>query len=329
VPADLFRDPATGDLAEIARRFAGHPGLQAKAALRVLTEIFGPTDWVGGPGDDAAAIPSSGGFLLAAAEALWPPFVEADPFGAGIAAVVANVNDIAAMGGRVTALADTAVGREPKLHEVLRGLHFACELYGVRVVGGHLSVWDGPPSLSVFALGHATNLLSARNVAPGQALLAAFCLQGHLRTDFPFFSSVSARGADLAGDVEVLPTLAEDDRCVAAKDISMAGMLGSLAMLLEASGAGAVVDIEQIPRPPGVARDAWLFAFPTFGFLLCCPNDKVEACRTAFHARDLSCEMIGTVEATGRLRVRLRGEEITLLDFSTTAVTGLGGCDPG
>ena len=165
MPADLSGDPATGELAEIARRFAGHPGLHAKAALRVLTEIFGPTDWIGGPGDDAAAIPSPGGFLLAAAEAVWPPFVQADPFAAGIASVVANVNDIAAMGGRVTALVDTAVGPEPTLHEVLRGLRFACGLYGVRVVGGHLSVWDGPPSLSVFALGQATRLLSARNVA--------------------------------------------------------------------------------------------------------------------------------------------------------------------
>lgn len=294
----------------------------------MLTEIFGPTDWVGGPGDDAAAIPSPGGFLLAAAEAVWPPFVQADPFAAGIASVVANVNDIAAMGGRVTALVDTAVGPEPTLHEVLRGLRFACGLYGVRVVGGHLSVWDGPPSLSVFALGQATRLLSARNVAPGQALLAAFCLQGSLRADFPFFSSISARGADLAGAVDVLPALAEDGCCVAAKDISMAGMLGSLAMLLEPSGAGAVVDLERIPRPPGVQRDAWLFAFPTFGFLLCCPKGEVEACRRAFQARDLCCGVIGAVEATGRLRLRLGNEEVTLLDLSTTAVTGLRGCDP-
>ncbi|MEA2504664.1 MAG: uncharacterized protein QOG36_1707, partial [Actinomycetota bacterium] len=59
----------------IRSRFLSHPGLAAKAALRMVPGILGPTDWVGGPGDDTAAIPSDGGFLLAAGEAMFPPFV--------------------------------------------------------------------------------------------------------------------------------------------------------------------------------------------------------------------------------------------------------------
>jgi selenophosphate synthetase-related protein len=332
MPADPPHDPppdphdAATELAAIARRFAEHPGLRAKAAIRAVTEILGPTDWVGGPGDDAAAIPipAGGGFQLAAGEAMWPPFVAADPYGAGVASVVANVNDIAAMGGRVTALVDTVTGPEATVRTVLEGLRFACDLYQVAVVGGHLSRWDGPPSLSVFALGHATELLSASHVAPGQALLAAFCLEGRLREDFPFFSSIAARGEQLAGDVALLPALAEHHHCLAAKDVSMAGTLGSLAMLLEATGAGASVNVDTIPRPPGVPLEAWLFAFPTFGFLLSAPPGEAEACRAAFHARNLACEVIGAVDATGCLRVRRHGEEATLLDLNATGVTGLG-----
>src|ERR1700730_5628826 len=231
----------------IRSRFLSHPGLAAKAALRLVPGVFGPTDWVGGPGDDTAAIPSDGGFLLAAGEAMFPPFVAADPYGAGVASVVANVNDVAAMGGRVVALANTVVGPEAQLREALRGMRFACDLYGVPMVGGHLSAWDGPASVSAFVVGKASTLLSSRHAEPGQVILAAFCLEGRARGDFPYFSSVADRGAELAGDVAVLPAIAEAGCCVAAKDVSMAGVLGALAMLLAATGVGAVLDLAAVP----------------------------------------------------------------------------------
>ena len=59
-----------------------------------------------------------------------------------------------------------------------------------------------------------------------------------------------------------LPALAASGACVAAKDVSMAGLIGSLAMLLVWSGLGATVDLAPLPRPSGVAVDAWLTCFP-------------------------------------------------------------------
>jgi selenophosphate synthetase-related protein len=228
------------------------------------------------------------------------------------------------MGGRAVALVNTVVGPEAAVGGALRGMRFACDLYGVPMVGGHLSVWDGPASVSAFIVGKASTLLSSSHAAPGQVILAAFCLQGRQRGDFPYFSSVADRGAELAGDIGVLPAVAEGGCCIAAKDVSMAGVLGSLAMLLEPTGSGAVVDLERVPHPGGVDLEPWLFTFPTFGFLLCSPPSRAEECREAFHARGLACEAIGAVEDGGRLRVRLGAEEATLLDFATATVTGLG-----
>ena len=59
-----------------------------------------------------------------------------------------------------------------------------------------------------------------------------------MRTDFPFFRSFDERGSRLAGDVRVLAAVASSGACVAAKDVSMAGLVGSLAMLLEWAGWG-------------------------------------------------------------------------------------------
>lgn len=59
--------------AEVAAYLRQHPGLRGKAGPGLVTDILGPTDWVSGPGDDAAAIPCPAGsgqaFVLAAGDA--------------------------------------------------------------------------------------------------------------------------------------------------------------------------------------------------------------------------------------------------------------------
>ncbi len=48
----------------------------------------------------SAAIPEADGYLLLAAEGILPQFLEAEPWFAGWSAVMLNVSDIYAMGGR-------------------------------------------------------------------------------------------------------------------------------------------------------------------------------------------------------------------------------------
>ncbi|HZD69358.1 MAG TPA: AIR synthase related protein [Actinomycetes bacterium] len=315
----------TGELAEVVRGFRSHPGLLGKARIAMVTDVLGPTDWDRGPGDDTAVLPGDDCHALVAGEAMWPPFVERDPYAAGIAAVVANVNDIAAMGGRPEALVDTIVADEPSARSALDGLRFGAELYRVPVVGGHLTIRPGPPALSAFILGAARRPLRALQATAGQALLFCACLEGRMREDFPFFSSIRERGPALADDVRLLADLAEAGRCLAAKDVSMAGVLGSLAMLLEPTRCGVMVELERLPRPPGVPLAAWAGAFPSFAFLLCTPPSEVAACRDAFTARGLACEQIGRLDASGAVRAGLGRQEGLLIDLRREPVTGLRG----
>jgi selenophosphate synthetase-related protein len=57
-------------------------------------------------GDDCAAIQDGDDWLLLAAEGMLPSFVAEDPWFAGYSAVMVNLSDIAAMGGRPLALVD-------------------------------------------------------------------------------------------------------------------------------------------------------------------------------------------------------------------------------
>ncbi|HEY2958162.1 MAG TPA: AIR synthase related protein, partial [Actinomycetota bacterium] len=202
---------ASALLRQVVEQARRHPGLRGKAPIALVAEALGPTDWLSGPGDDGAVIADRDGrgSLVVGGEAMLPRFVEADPFAAGVSAVLTNVNDLCAMGAWPLAIVDTVVGPEALARRVLEGMRHGSELYRVPVVGGHLTVRDGPAAVSAFGLGRAAAVLSVRAAAPGQTLLAACCLEGTMRPDFPFFSSLPNRGGLLADDVRLLPRLAE------------------------------------------------------------------------------------------------------------------------
>lgn len=318
-------------IAEVAAAVRALPGLRAKAPIALVGEVFGRSDWTAGPGDDGAVVDVGGSTgagtasVVVGGEAMLPAFVQADPFAAGVAAMLTNVNDLAAMGAEPLALVDTIVASEPVARRALEGLRHASALYRVPVVGGHLTIHDGPPALSAFGLGRATPgaALSVRNAAPGQTLLLAGCIDGTMRPDFPFFGSFEARGERLAGDVRTLAAVAESGAAVAAKDVSMAGILGSLGMLLEPARLGVTVDLDALPKPAAVALVDWLGCFPCLMFLLCAPADREKDCIAAFHERGLVAEAIGTLDESGLLRITAGGESATVLDVRTEPVTGL------
>jgi selenophosphate synthetase-related protein len=219
---------------------------------------------------------------------------------------------------------DTIVAPRSVARPILEGLRDAAELYGVPIVGGHLTARDGAPSLSACILGRARAILPATAVVPGHAILLAACLEGELRADPAVFTSIEARGTELGNDVAILPELAAARVARAAKDVSMAGLLGSLAMLLEPTRTGASVDLARVPRPEGVPLAEWLGLFPNYAFLITTPSGHVEDVRRPFVDRGLACEVIGRTDDTGVLRVRLGGRTADLIDLAEEAVTGLG-----
>ena len=310
---------------EIAAAVRAHPGLRAKGPIALVAEIFGAGSWAEGPGDDGAVVGAGAETMVVGGEAMLPAFVQADPFAAGVAAMLTNVNDLAAMGAEPLALVDTIAASERVARLALEGLRHASELYQVPVVGGHLTIHDGPPALSAFGLGRATpgRALSVRNAAPGQSLLLAGCIEGVMRPDFPFFGSFDARGGRLAGDVRTMAAVAADGAAVAAKDVSMAGILGSLGMLAECNTLGVTVDLDALPRPEHIGMVEWLGCFPCLAFLLCAPPEREKDCIAPFEERGLVAKVIGTLDDSGLLRITAGGETATVLDLRTEPVTGL------
>jgi len=278
-------------------------------------------------GDDCAAIPDAEGYLLLASEGILPAFLESEPWFAGWSAVMVNLSDIAAMGGRAIALVDTIWSQSPELTEpIWAGMQAAAATYAVPIVGGHTNCRSPYNALSVSVLGRAKRLITSFNAQPGDLLLVAADFRGEAHPTAPFWNAATtADPLRLRTDLELLPQLAEAGLCDAGKDISMGGIVGTLLMLLETSGCGALLDLEAVPCPLGLALERWLVMFPSYGFLLSVRPEQAEAVQTQFQQRDLVCSVVGSVQVGNQLWLKAGQESALVWDLAEHPLTGFGG----
>jgi selenophosphate synthetase-related protein len=309
------------DLQPLVAAVRSAPGLLGKRDISVIDRLGGAID-----GDDAALVEYRDEYLVVCGEAISPPFLRADPFGAGTAAVVTNVSDVRAMGGRPLALVDMLVSPDREHAErVLDGIAWASDRLGVPVVGGHVTIGE-EPALSASCTGVAKVPLRAGAARPGDVLLAAFALDGRYMSETrPFFTALLDRDPELLRtDGEALVEVAEAGLCHAARDVSMPGIAGSLLQMIEGAGCGAVLDLDRLPRPDGVSLERWLVTFPSFGFLLAAPPERAAAACDTFARRGLTCAPSGEFDSTRVLRLAAAGAEAPAWDLAGTPLTGLG-----
>ncbi|APW40191.1 hypothetical protein RD110_25795 [Rhodoferax koreense] len=296
------------DIADVVSALASYQPAAATTAVAV--------------GDDCAAIPFNDadgeGYLLFAIEGLVEDFIARMPWFAGYCSVMVNVSDIYAMGGRPLAVVDAlwSKGMDPAA-QVLEGMATASQRYGVPIVGGHSNNRAMHGQLAVAILGRARRLLTSFNARPGDRLVMAVDLRGAYQEPYPYWNaSTSAPASRLRADLELLPELAETGLCDAAKDISMAGVVGTALMLLECSKVGARIDIGAVPRPAEVQTEAellrWLCAFPSYGFVLSVRPEHTAQVLARFTSRGLACAVIGEVTETPEVLLTHEGEHALL-----------------
>ncbi|MCI0709241.1 MAG: sll0787 family AIR synthase-like protein [Chloroflexi bacterium] len=318
-------------LPELAQQLRSAPAWQRKQELDVLSrDLLAHVPLVNGErvplGDDTAAIKDGDGYLLLAAEVIYPPLVAANPYLAGRSAVLANVNDVYAMGGKPLAIVNTILAPNTDIAaRIMSGLKDGCQRYGVALLGGHLTANSEVTSVAACILGRAQTLLSSFEAQPGDLILHVTNLRGAFHPNFPFWDcSAHLSDAELQRDLAILPAMAETGWCKAARDISMAGMLGSTMMMLELSNVGATIDLEAVPVPEAAkARYLdWLVGFPSYGFILAVSPQYLATVQGAFAEHGISCATIGKVIAEPQMILSRETETVMLWDFEKTPFIG-------
>lgn len=316
---------ATG-ITALAERLRKSRALAAKNAIAAIAEQLDLNRvCVATVGDDCAAIPDGDGYLLFAIEGFLNDFVASDPWFAGWCGIMVNLADIAAMGGRPIAVVDCVQASSTNAADpILIGMKAASETFGVPIVGGHTCTRNQDGQLSVAILGRAKKLLTSFDAVPGDHLIVAIDLRGRYREPHSNWEAATdAPPQRLRDCFELLPTIAETGLSKAAKDISQAGIVGTAMMLAECSRVGISIDLDKLPKPPGVTLERWLQTFPSFGFILSVSPQNVDRVISLFTAHGVTAADAGAI-TSGRAVEIVDGESREIVwDFATSPLLGL------
>lgn len=279
----------------------------------LLRELVDSGD--GWRGDDGVPVPGPGG-LIAATDAILPAMVDRDPQWAGWCGMLVTAHDLSAMGARPVGAMDT-IGAADSAHaeRIVRGLRAGAEAFDLPVLGGHTTL-GVPGSLGVTGLGRTDTPVPAGGGRAGDTLSLTADLQGGWRPGYRArqWDSTSWRSRD---ELRAMLGAVGRARPHAAKDVSMAGAVGTAGMLAEASGCGAEIDVARVPRPDGVNAGDWLTCFPGFAMLTA---DLPGA--PALDAGPAVGAPIGALVSRPGVRLRWPDGDVTVAVNHT--VTGLG-----
>ena len=201
-----------------------------------------------GPGDDAAVLAAMGERDIVVTTDLLTDGVHfelasTDPRRIGHKALGVTLSDLAAMAAEpVAVVISWALPRSRErlglAIELYEGMLPLAERFGVAIAGGDTNTWEGPLVICVTALGKTTprGPLLRSGAQPGDRLLVTGELGG----------SILGRHLDCEPRVREVLLLHERYDLRAGMDISD-GLALDLSRMCEASGVGAIVDVDRVP----------------------------------------------------------------------------------
>ena len=320
------------NLDQIIDRVRSYEGLLRKQPIK---DVFDKLVLHGQPGlqlpnfgDDAAVIPWGNGFLLLAADGIMTRLLVNEPYAAGKASVMVAVNDIYSMGGKPLAMVNfLASGDEGHRSKVVEGIKKGCEKLKVPMVGGHLHP-DAPensPSLAVAILGYAKKLLRSHLAKAGDDIILAVDLKGDkgCRSVVSWDANSGKTSEELLHRLDALPIIAEKELTQTCKDVSNAGILGTVSIMMENSGQGAIIELASIPKPLEIELSDWLVCFQSFGFTFSVSPKNSGAILALFREREITAAIVGEVTEQPTVILKNGPDSKVLFDLRQDRITGI------
>lgn len=320
------------DLRPLIDAIRAFPGITRKNSIHEIVKLLPTTSFVNvaaSEGEDAAAIEFGDNYILFATDGIMESLVRDDPFLAGYYAVLVNVNDIAAMGGRPLAMVDVMSSKDDRIcSQILRGMEAAVKKFNVPIVGGHTHPDCQYQAIDISIIGSVpkTDLIRSDGAKEGDDVVFVMDLDGFYPASIPYAWDTTTRKDDalVQSQMGMMCTIAKEGLCHSAKDMSNPGCIGTLGMLLESSGKGGYVDVDRIPVPEGIDFIHWCLAYQGCGFVFVCPPENSARIIELFEGVGCAGAVVGKVDGGPRLTLRSDGMEDVLFDFTKDIITGCG-----
>ena len=288
------------------------------------------TNVIASEGEDAAAIEYGDDCILFAADGIMESLVKTDPFYAGYFAVLVNVNDIVAMGGRPLAMVDIMSMNDGKIClKLLKGMERAVRKFNVPIVGGHTHPDCNYSAIDVSIIGTVpkSDIIRSSTAEAGNDIVFAIDTDGFFPPGLKYAWDTTTKKDDrlVQDQMAMMCTIAKERLVTACKDMSNPGCIGTVGMLLESSGKGGFVDIDKIPRPEGVDGIQWILAYQGYGFVFSCRPENSQRLIDLFRTVDVDAAVVGKVEESDEFLLKSGSSLKVLFDFSKDIITG---CSP-
>ena len=322
------------DLNTLIDSIKNFEGITRKNSITHIANILKDTYNIAGNtilsfGDDASAIDIGNEKLaLLAADGMWGKLMEADPRWAGYCSVLVNVNDIAAMGGRPIGMTNVISTKDKEIcSEIMEGINEGVKKFGVPMVGGHLHP-DTPYNaldVSITGIVDKDAVITSCDANIGDKVIIAIDIDGEVHPQFDLNWDTTTMKSDklVQAQIEVMNKIGSEKLVTAGKDISNPGTLGTLGMLLEASGVGATVELGKIPRNESVEWEQWLKLYPGAGFVLTAESSNVDRCIELLEEVNITSQVVGEITEDKKLYVTHEDQKGVLFDFENDKIMGI------
>lgn len=322
------------DLKSLVSSIRSFEGITRKNLIKDVTGLLEETYNIAGRtllgfGDDASALEiGNGQVILMAADGMWGKLMEADPWWAGYCSVLVNVNDIAAMGGIPIGMTNVLSTQDKDIcSQIMDGINEGVKKFGVPMVGGHVHP-DAPYNsldVSITGIMNREDIITSCGAKPGDKVLVAIDLDGVIHPQFHLnWDTTTMKSAKLVqSQIMAMNELAQKHLLSAGKDISNPGTLGTLGMLLETSNAGAIVELELIPRNTDVNWEDWLKLYPGAGFVLTAKENNVEEIIEVLEKVNITTAVVGNIISDKKLYLTSNDHKEVVFDFDTDKITGI------
>ncbi len=248
------------DVSSFARAIRDFGPIRRKEILpKVMSTLAGAhvgrNQVFAGFGEDSAAIDVGGDQLvLISTDGIMSQFVEQNLRGAGYAAILVCVDDIYVSGGTPLAASVVISARNlAQLDEILAGINEGSEKFQIPVVRGHTHPDAPVASLasSIFGLVPKKCFVSAGSARANNAIVVILDAEGRRSPSNPLIwdTTTMKPSVTILGMRRAYLELTKKQLLLSAKDISNAGIFGTLLQMLELSGCGAKIDLQRIVVP--------------------------------------------------------------------------------
>jgi selenophosphate synthetase-related protein len=308
-----------GRLSGILAMAREYKGFTRKADIGEIVETMGGCDL-----DDAGIMEIEGKFIVVSTDGITEDLVKSDPWFAGYYSVLVNVNDVVIKGARPLGYVNviSSPNRETRL-AIARGIRTGLDKYDLKLLKGHTHPDSTYEAVDAAVIGEARRVTRGTTARGGDLLAmvidldGSFGVKGWVRC---FDSTIKKTKGEIAKVMDALISTLEGGHVTASKDISAPGILGTLAMLCEASGVGADLDLALIPVPKGSPLDEWLISYPAMGYIL---GINSESALRSMEMAGFEVRVVGRFTGERRIRVRLGRESEIFLDMERESIFGL------